>query len=346
MGSTMKLGLQMGYWGAGPPAGALDLVLEAERLGFDSVWTAESWGSDALTPLAWWGSRTSTIRLGTDLIQLSARQPTATAMAALTLDHLSGGRFVLGLGVSGPQVVEGWYGMSFPKPLARTREYVSIIRQVLARDERVTNPGPHYPLPYPGGLGLGKPLRSIVHPLRADVAIILGAEGPKNVALAAEIADGWFPIFYSAQHEQMYVDSLEEGWGRPGARRRPEEFEILPTVTVVVDDDVERAADALKPTIALYVGGMGAREMNFHFDVFCRLGYEAVATKIQDLYLDGQKDEAVAAVPREMVEEIALIGPKEKIRDDLEAWKASRVTTMLLGAHDPNVLRVMAELVL
>jgi F420-dependent oxidoreductase-like protein len=346
MGSTMKLGLQMGYWGAAPPAGALDLVLEAERLGFDSVWTAESWGSDALTPLAWWGSRTSTIRLGTDLIQLSARQPTATAMAALTLDHLSGGRFVLGLGVSGPQVVEGWYGMSFPKPLARTREYVSIIRQVLARDERVTNPGPHYPLPYPGGLGLGKPLRSIVHPLRADVPIILGAEGPKNVALAAEIADGWFPIFYSAQHEQMYVDSLQEGWGRPGARRQPDQFEILPTVTVVVDDDVERAADALKPTIALYVGGMGAREMNFHFDVFCRLGYEAAATKIQELYLDGQKDDAVAAVPREMVEEIALIGPKEKIRDDLEAWKASRVTTMLLGAHDPNVLRVMAELVL
>jgi F420-dependent oxidoreductase-like protein len=346
MGSTMKLGLQMGYWGAGPPAGALDLVLEAERLGFDSVWTAESWGSDALTPLAWWGSRTSTIRLGTDLIQLSARQPTATAMGALTLDHLSGGRFVLGLGVSGPQVVEGWYGMPFPKPLARTREYVSIVRQVLAREERVTNPGPHYPLPYPGGLGLGKPLRSIVHPLRADVPIILGAEGPKNVALAAEIADGWFPIFYSAQHEQMYLDSLQEGWARPGARRRPEEFEILPTVTVVIDDDVERAAAAIKPSIALYVGGMGAKEMNFHFDVFCRLGYEAAATKIQELYLDGQKDEAVAAVPREMVEEIALIGPKEKIRDDLEVWKASRVTTMNLGAHDPSVLRVMAELVL
>jgi F420-dependent oxidoreductase-like protein len=342
----MKLGLQMGYWGAGPSAGALDLVLEAERLGFDSVWTAESWGSDALTPLAWWGSRTSTIRLGTDLIQLSARQPTATAMAALTLDHLSGGRFVLGLGVSGPQVVEGWYGMPFPKPLARTREYVSIIRQVLAREERVTSPGPHYPLPYPGGLGLGKPLRSIVHPLRADIPIILGAEGPKNVALAAEIADGWFPIFYSAQHEQMYLDSLQEGWGRPGARRRSDEFEILPTVTVVIDDEVERAADAIKPQIALYVGGMGAREMNFHFDVFCRLGHEAAATKIQELYLDGQKDDAVAAVPREMVEEIALIGPKEKIRDDLEAWKASRVTTMLVGAHDPNVMRVMAELVL
>jgi len=342
----MKLGLQLGYWGAGPPAGAQDLVLEAERLGYDSVWTAESWGSDALTPLAWWGSRTNRIRLGTDLVQLSARQPTATAMAALTMDHLSGGRFVLGLGVSGPQVVEGWYGMPFPKPLARTREYVGIVREVLAREERVTSPGPHYPLPYPGGLGLGKPLRSIMHPLRADVPIILGAEGPKNVALAAEIGDGWFPIFYSAQHEQMYLDSLEEGWARPGARRSAADFEILPTVTVVINPDVDQAADAMKPAVALYVGGMGAREMNFHFDVFCRLGYEAEATKIQELYLDGHQQDAIAAVPRRMVEEIALIGPREKIRDDLEAWKASHVTTMLIGAHDPAAVRAMAELVL
>ncbi len=342
----MKLGLQLGYWGAQPPASAAELVLEAERLGYDSIWTAESWGSDALTPLAWWGSRTSKVRLGTDLMQLSARQPTAAAMAALTMDHLSGGRFVLGLGVSGPQVVEGWYGMPFPKPLARTREYVSIIREVLAREERVTNAGPHYPLPYPGGLGLGKPLRSIVHPLRPDVPIILGAEGPKNVALAAEIADGWFPIFYSPQHEALYIDSLREGWGRPGARRGPDDFEILPTVTVIVDDDVDRAADRVRPSLALYVGGMGAREMNFHFDVFCRLGFEAEATKIQDLYLAGRKDEATAAVPREMVEAIALIGPREKIRDDLEVWRASRVTTMLVGAHDPTVMRLLAELVL
>jgi F420-dependent oxidoreductase-like protein len=250
------------------------------------------------------------------------------------------------LGVSGPQVVEGWYGMPFPKPLARTREYVSIIRQVLAREDRVTSPGPHYPLPYPGGSGLGKPLRSIVHPRRADLPIILGAEGPKNVALAAEIADGWFPIFYSPHHEEQYRSSLEEGWARPGARRGPDDFEILPTVTVVFDDDAERAADAMKPAIALYVGGMGAREMNFHFDVFCRLGYEAEATKIQQLYLDGHQTEAIAAVPRAMVEEIALIGPKEKVRDDLEVWEASRVTTMLIGAHDPTALRTMAELVL
>lgn len=342
----MRLGLQLGYWGAQPPRGALDLVREAERLGFDSVWTAESYGSDALTPLAWLGSRTHRVRLGTDLMQLSARQPTATAMAALTLDHLSEGRFVLGLGVSGPQVVEGWYGMPFPKPLARTREYLGIVRSVLAREERVTSAGPHYPLPYPGGLGLGKPLRSIVHPRRADIPIILGAEGPKNVTLAAEIADGWFPLFYSPHHEHLYADALEEGWSQPGARRGAHDFEILPTVTVVVDDDIDRAADAVKPAIALYVGGMGAREMNFHFDVFCRLGYEAEATKIQQLYLDGQTADAIAAVPRSMVEEIALVGPKEKVRDDLEVWKGSRVTTMLVGAGDPFVMRLLAELVL
>ena len=190
----MKLGLQLGYWGAGPPADAASKVSEAERLGFDSIWTAEAYGSDALTPLAWLGSRTETVRLGTALVQLSARTPTATAMAAMTLDHLSGGRFVLGLGVSGPQVVEGWYGQPFPKPLARTREYVDIVRQVLRREAPVTSPGPHYPLPYPGGTGLGKPLKSIVHPLRPDLPIILGAEGMKNVALCAEIADGWLPI--------------------------------------------------------------------------------------------------------------------------------------------------------
>jgi F420-dependent oxidoreductase-like protein len=342
----LKLGLQIGYWGAGPPAGALDQVLEAERLGYDSVWTAESWGSDALTPLAWWGSRTERLRLGTDLIQLSARQPTATAMAALTMDHLSGGRFVLGLGVSGPQVVEGWYGRPFPKPLARTREYVDIVRRVLAREAPVTSAGPHYPLPHPGGLGLGKPLKPITHPLRADLPIFLGAEGPKNVALAAEIADGWFPIFYSPAHDELFRAPLEEGWARPGARRSPADFEILPTVNVIVTDDVDAAADLLRPMIALYVGGMGAREMNFHFDVFCRLGYEAEANKIQELYLEGRKDEAIASVPRSMVEEICLIGPKEKIRDDLEAWKASLVTTMLIGAGNPDTMRLMAELVL
>ncbi len=195
----MKLGLQLGYWGAMPPSNALDKVLEAEKLGFDIVFTAEAYGSDALTPLAWYGSSTSTIRLGTSIVQMSARTPTATAMAAMTLDHLSGGRFALGLGLSGPQVVEGWYGRPFAQPLARTREYVDIVRRVLARDQPVTSEGPHYPIPYqgPGATGYGKPLRSIVHPLRADLPVYLGAEGPKNVALSAEIADGWLPMYFS-----------------------------------------------------------------------------------------------------------------------------------------------------
>ncbi|HMC43186.1 MAG TPA: LLM class F420-dependent oxidoreductase [Acidimicrobiales bacterium] len=340
----MRLGLHIGYWGAAPPPHAAEMVAEAERLGFDSVWTAESWGSDAFTPLAWWGSQTSRIRLGTDLVQLSARTPTATAMAALTLDHLCGGRFILGLGVSGPQVVEGWYGQPFSKPLARTREYVGIVRQVLAREERVVSPGPHYALPYPGGTGLGKPLRSITHPLRPDLPIYLGAEGPKNVALAAEIADGWFPIFYSPRHDRLYREPLAEGFARPGARRKPQEFEVCPTVSVVVDDDVERAADVMRPMLALYIGGMGAREVNFHFDVFCRMGYQGEAVKIQQLYLEGRKEEAAAAVPTAMVEEICLIGPREKIRDDLEAWEESVVTTMLLGAS-VDTMRLMAELV-
>lgn len=341
----MKLGLQLGYWGSGPPPGAQDLVEEAERLGFDSVWTAEAYGSDALTPLAWWGSRTSRVRLGTALCQLSARTPTAMAMAALTMDHLSGGRFVLGLGVSGPQVVEGWYGQSFPEPLARTREYVSVVRKVLAREGPVTNAGKHYPLPYPGGTGLGKALKPIVHPLRADVPVVLGAEGPKNVALAAEIADGWFPIFFSPRHMAEFETALEEGFSRPGARRGKDDFEVIAFCPVIIDDDVEHAADAFRPSLALYIGGMGAREMNFHFDVFCRMGFEADARKVQSLYLDGHKDDAAAAVPTAMVEAIALVGPREKIRDDLAAWQSSIATTLLM-AGDVQVLRTMAELAL
>lgn len=342
----MKLGLALGYWGAGPPAGTADLVAEAERLGYDSIWTAEAYGSDALTPLAWWGARTRRVRLGTALCQLSARTPTATAMAALTLDHLSGGRFVLGLGVSGPQVVEGWYGQRFGRPLARTREYVAIIRRVLAREGPVMHDGDHYPLPYPGGTGLGKPLKSTVHPLRTDIPIVLGAEGPKNTALAAEIADGWLPLFFSPRHESLYREWLAEGFARPGARRSPSEFEVPATVPVIIHDDIEEAADFLRPMVALYVGGMGAREANFHFDVFCRLGYEAEAHKIQDLYLEGQKEAAVAAVPTAMVEEMSLIGTRDKIRDELDLWRSSMVTTIMIGSGNPQLLRTMAELVL
>jgi len=345
--ADLKLGLQLGYWGAGPQSDAGEKVAEAERLGYDSVWTAEAYGSDALTPLAWLGSQTSRLRLGTAIIQLSARTPTATAMAAITLDHLSQGRFVLGLGVSGPQVVEGWYGAPFPKPLARTREYVGIIRQALARGGPVTSDGPHYPLPRtgPDTLGLGKPLKPIVHPLRADLPIMLAAEGAKNIALAAEIADGWLPIFYAPAYDQAYRAALAEGFARPGARRGPEDFEVVCSVTTVVNDDVEKAADAIRPVLALYIGGMGAREMNFHFDVFARMGFEAEAKKVQDLYLDGRKEEAAAAVPTALIEACALIGPLPKIRDDLAAWRESPVTTLLVGGG-VDAMRTMAELVL
>lgn len=341
----LRLGLQLGYWGSGPPTNAPALVAEAERLGFDSVWTAEAYGSDALTPLSWWGSQTSRVRLGTALCQLSARTPTAMAMAALSLDHLSGGRFVLGLGVSGPQVVEGWYGQSFEKPLARTAEYIDIVRKVLAREGPVTNDGPHYPLPYPGGTGLGKPLKSIVHPRRREIPIVMGAEGPKNVALAAEIADGWFPIFFSPNAVKAFEPALAEGFARPGARHTTDDFEVIAFAPTIIDDDIERAADTMRPSTALYIGGMGAKSMNFHFDVFSRMGYEAEATKIQELYLSGHKDEAIAAVPTSLIEDTALIGPKEKIRDDLEGWRESVATTLLV-AGSSETLQTMAELVL
>jgi F420-dependent oxidoreductase-like protein len=342
---NLKLGLQLGYWGAQPPPFAQEQAIEADTLGFDSIWTAEAYGSDALTPLAWWGQATSKVRLGTALCQLSARSPTAMGMAAITMDHLSKGRFVLGLGVSGPQVVEGWYGQSFAKPLARTREYVTIVREVVARKAPVTNDGPNYPLPFPGGTGLGKPLKSIVHPLRSDIPIILGAEGPKNVALAGEIADGWFPIFFSPHHMGEFKSALDEGFARPGARRSWDDFEVIAMCPVVLSDDVETAADAMRPMLALYIGGMGAREMNFHFDVFCRMGFEAEAQKIQDLYLDGRKDEAAATVPTSLVEKIALIGPREKIAEEVGAWKDSIATTLLV-AGGSDTLRMMAELVL
>jgi len=340
----LRLGLQLGYWGAGPPADTAVKVAEAERLGYDSVWTAEAYGSDALTPLAWLGSRTERLRLGTAIIQLSARTPTATAMAAMTLDHLSGGRFVLGLGVSGPQVVEGWYGQPFAQPLARTREYVDIVRQVMRRDAPVTSTGSHYPLPYPGGTGLGKALKSIVHPLRRDVPIVLGAEGLKNVALCAEIADGWLPIFYAPGHEGAYRAALAEGFARPGARCTAERFEVISSAPVVIDEDVERGADSVRPWMALYIGGMGARDANFHFDVFARMGFEEAATRIQDAYLAGRKDDAAALVPTELVEAICLVGPRAKIRDDLDRWRESLVTTMLVGGDLPT-MRLMAELV-
>jgi len=345
MARELRLGVNVGYWAGGPPPGAAELVLEAERLGFDSMWTAEAYGSDALMPLAWWGSATSRLKLGTAIVQMSARTPAATAMAAMTLDHLSGGRLILGLGVSGPQVVEGWYGQPFAKPLARTREYIGILRDIWARKGPVTSDGPHYPLPLENGTGLGKPLKASIHPLREDIPIYLAAEGPKNIALAGELCDGWLALFYSPHHDDFYRESLGEGLARPGARRTIEEFEVAATVPLLVTDDVETVADTLRPMYALYFGGMGARETNFHANVPIRMGYEREVAKIQDLYLAGHKDEAAAAVPTKLIEQLALVGSKDKIRDQLEAWRESIVTTLLIGG-DPQTLRMAAELIL
>ena len=338
----MKLGYHTGYWSAGPPPGVTDAIELTEKLGFDSIWTAEAYGSDCLTPLAWWGAATSTVRLGTNILQISARTPAATAMAAMTLDHLSGGRFILGLGASGPQVVEGWYGQPYPKPLARTREYIEVIRAILARDKPVTHEGDFYPLPYPGGTGLGKPLKSTVHPLRADIPIFLGAEGPKNVALAAEIADGWLPMFFSPKSDSFYRDALAEGFARPGARRTLETFEVPAFLPVVPDDDVEAAADRVRPSIALYIGGMGAKSMNFHADAFSRMGYPGEVEQIQQHFLAGQKADAIAAVPTALIEDIALIGPVAKIRAELQRWEETVLTTLLIQA-DPRTLPAIVD---
>jgi F420-dependent oxidoreductase-like protein len=339
----VKLGYTTGYWSAGPPAGAEDSIAEAERLGFDSVWTAEAYGSDCLTPLAWWGARTSRLKLGTSIAQISARTPAAMAMSAMTLDHLSGGRVILGLGASGPQVVEGWYGQPYNRPLERTREYVEIVRKVIAREAPLEYRGKHYQIPYQGGTGLGKPLKSILHPLR-EIPIYLGAEGPKNVAMAAEIADGWMPIFFSPKSDAFYRAALAEGFARAGARRRLDDFEVAAAVSIVIHDDVETAADMMRPNLALYIGGMGARGANFHYDVFARMGYEAECRKIQDLYLAGNRRDAIAAVPTRMVEDVSLIGPREKVRDELAEWRETVVTTMLVGGPAP-LLRTIAEIV-
>jgi F420-dependent oxidoreductase-like protein len=345
MARALRLGLNTGYWAGGPPPGAAESVLEAERLGFDSVWTAEAYGSDALMPLAWWGAATEKIKLGTAIVQISARTPAATAMAAMTLDHLSQGRVILGLGVSGPQVVEGWYGQSFAKPLARMREYIGILREIWAREGPVTSDGPHYPLPLPDGTGLGKPLKSSIRPVRSEIPIYLAAEGPKNVAMAAELCEGWLALFYSPHHDDFYREALAAGFARPNARHAADDFEVAATVPLIVTEDVEAAADAVRPMYALYFGGMGARGTNFHANVAIRMGYEAEVAKIQELYLGGHKDDAAAAVPTKLIEQLTLIGSRDKIRHDLAAWRESIVTTLLIGG-DPATLRTAAELVL
>ncbi|GAA3652036.1 LLM class F420-dependent oxidoreductase [Nocardioides ginsengisoli] len=345
----MKLGLQLGYWSARPPQGVGELVAAAEDAGFDAIFTAEAWGSDAFTPLAWWGRGTSRVRLGTSIVQMSGRTPASIAMHALTLDHLTDGRVILGMGVSGPQVVEGWYGVPFSKPLARTREVVSIIRQVLAREAPVTNDGPHHPLPYngPGAVGLGKPLKPIVHPLRADLPIWLGAEGPKNVAQTAEIADGWIPIFYTPKSAGMYQPWLDEGFARPGARRTRDDFEIAATCHLQIVENVEQkqvVIDGMKPFVSLYMGGMGAKEQNFHHQVFTRMGYGELADEVQELYLSGEKDKATALIPDELVDDMHIIGTPGEVKERVAQWEETGVTTLLLSCRRAAEIRQVAEL--
>ena len=343
----MKLGLQLGYWGAQPPANHRELVAAADRSGFDAVYTAEAWGSDAYTPLAWYGSETERVRLGTSVLQLSARTPTACAMAAQTLDHLSGGRHIVGLGVSGPQVVEGWYGQKFAKPLARTREYIDIMRQVWARQAPVTNAGPHYPLPLAddSATGLGKPLKSIVHPLRNDIPIFLGAEGPKNIALAAEIADGWLPLFFTPRMADTYNAWLDEGFARPGARHTRDTFEICATAQIVLTDDPAAAYAAIKPFLALYMGGMGSEDTNFHAEVYRRMGYSDVVDEVTALFRSDRKDEAARIIPDAVVDDSAIVGDESHVREQIKVWEKAGVTTMLVSAGSTAEIERLASLV-
>jgi F420-dependent oxidoreductase-like protein len=342
----MRLGLNVGYSGARMRLDT-DLIVEADRLGFHSVWTAEAYGSDAITPLAYIAARTERIRLASGIMQMPARTPAMTAMTAMTLDQLSGGRFLCGLGVSGPQVVEGWHGVRYGKPLVRTREYVEILRTIWARERPLEHHGEHYDIPFrgPGASGLGKPLKSILHGRR--IPIYLAAIGPKSVAQAAEIADGWLPIFYSPYRApKVYQPALDEGFARAGGGKSLRDFDVAVGVSVVVGDDLQACLDRVKPQLALYIGGMGARGKNFYNDLACRYGFEAEAKAIQDLYLSGRKDEAAAAVPDALADEVSLCGPPARIRDRLAAWREAPVGTMILALGQREALRMMAELAL
>jgi F420-dependent oxidoreductase-like protein len=336
----MKLGVHLGYWGA-QPNDFLALAQAAEGLGFDCAWSAEAYGSDAVTLITWAAARTTRIGVGTAVMQMPARTPAATAMTAITLDHLTGGRFRLGLGTSGPQVSEGWHGVEFGKPLQRTREYVEIVRRILRRDAPVEFHGEVYDVPVTGGSGLGKPLKTIVHPLRADLPIYLAAIGPKNVALAGEIADGWLPTFFAPSHAASFDESLNEGLSRSGRAR--DALDVAPMVPVVVGDDVQLCRDMVKPGLALYVGGMGARGRNFYNDLVRRYGYDEAADAIQSLYLDGQKGEAAGAVPDALVDDVALVGPPARIKERVSIWREAGVDTIIANAWQVEALEALAS---
>ncbi len=331
----MKLGISVGYSGQ-TLALPLELIKEAEAMGFDSVWTAEAWGSDALTPLAWIGAHTSKIKLATGIMQLSARTPAATAMAAMTLDQLSGGRMILGLGASGPQVVEGWYGMPYARPLGRMREYVGIMREIFKREEPVSHDGRHYQIPFrgEGSEGLGKPLRSILHG-RPDIPIVIGAEGPKNIEQSAEIADGWLTLLLSPLHfDKVYRPGLEAGFAKAGGGKSMADFSIYIMQPMVPGIDLAACRDQVRPFLALYIGGMGAKGKNFHKNAIDRYGYQEATDHIQDLYLAGKKAEAAAAIPDDLIDQLALLGPKEHMRDQIEQWKALDIDFTMLMSFD------------
>lgn len=341
----MRLGLMVGYSGSRLEL-PLDLILEADRLGYYVVWTAEAYGSDAVTPLAWIGAKTEQIKLGTAIMQIPARTPSNTAMTAITLDQLSGGRMILGVGLSGPQVVEGWHGVPYGKPIGRTREYVQILRKIFAREDALTHTGAHYQIPYQGddATGLGKPLKSIIHG-RSDLPIYIASIGPKNVELTAEIADGWLPIFYSKTlYEKAFKEHLEAGFAKAG--KTGEGFDISANVNVILEDNLEVAYNMVKPMLALYIGGMGAKGKNFYYDLAVRAGFEEAATNIQDHYLAGDRGSAIMAVPNELVDEISLVGSADRIRDRIQIWKESGLTTMNISTNNIEAVRLMAELVL
>ncbi|MDJ0924766.1 MAG: LLM class F420-dependent oxidoreductase [Acidimicrobiia bacterium] len=343
----MKLAINIGYW-AGGSGTDLGFIQEAEELGYSSVWAAEAWGSDAVTVLTWIAARTEKIKVGAAILQMPARTPAMTAMTAVTLNELSGGRFLLGLGLSGPQVAEGWHGVAYGKPLGRTREYVSIVRTAVARKHPLIHQGTHYEIPYrkDDATGLGKPLKLMTHP-KHPVDIYLAAIGPKNVTLTAEIADGWLPIFYSPERAgEVYGPLLAAGFAESGEETKSQRFETVASLQAILTDDLESARLRVKPMLALYIGGMGARGKNFYNDLACRYGYEEAAAEIQDLYLDGKKMEATMAVPDSLVDELSLIGSREMIRDRLEAWRESSATTLALMPTDSDTLRTVAELVL
>jgi F420-dependent oxidoreductase-like protein len=344
----VKLGVHIGYWGLGLSSeDQLTLVQEAERLGYDSVWTAEAYGSDAATILGWIAGQTSRIRLGSAIFQMPGRSAAMTAMTAATLDQLSGGRMILGIGSSGPQVAEGWHGQRFARQLARTREYVAVVRMALAR-ERVVFDGETLTLPLPDGPG--KPLKLTIAPVQERIPIYIAAIGPKNTTLAAEIADGWIPTLFSPEHLAEFRPLLEEGFARAGDGKGFDSFDIAPTVNVMISDDIESARDAMRHYVALYVGGMGSRKQNFYNAVVRRYGFEEAAQRVQDLYLEGKRDEAAAALPGELIDTVSLVGPADRVRDRLEVFRAAGVGTLMVSpmafTRDERLdqLRRLAEL--